>query len=386
MTANCIKSKILFFTFLLLFSCGGKHTKLYEFDPGKLSENNFSLVEIAEDILYIPLDNKYPISLIYNYYFINNHIYLSVKDIGILVFNREGKLSGRIGSIGRGPGEYRYPMEFTVDDLTETVYVCDIGNIIKVFSHNGSFRKSIAFNEYIGDIDIIRFNNSKLFLFNYLQFGDAENNWIVLDTLGQLIKTKERTVPIFWSNWGAKSGTYNFNNNLYYWNNYNDTVYEILPDLSISASFLISPGEHRLPRGQFDPQQKLSQYLFIEAMFEAKKYLVIKYFFNGEKLIAFIEKESRKSYLPRCEESDNAGIINDLDGGPLFYPRSYLTMNGREYIVGLLDPYLLKTHVATTGFKEINPRSPEKKKELEQLANSLKETDNPVLVMVRLKE
>jgi len=37
-------------------------------------------------------------------------------------------------------------------------------------------------------------------------------------------------------------------------------------------------------------------------------------------------------------------------------------------------------------FKNSSPEYPEKKKELEKLANTLKETDNPVLVLVRLKK
>ncbi|MZP67102.1 MAG: hypothetical protein GT597_13230, partial [Bacteroidales bacterium] len=45
----------------------------------------------------------------------------------------------------------------------------------------------------------------------------------------------------------------------------------------------------------------------------------------------------------------------------------------------------LKEYVASENFKNSKPLYPEKKKELEKLADSLKETDNPVLVMVRLK-
>jgi len=51
----------------------------------------------------------------------------------------------------------------------------------------------------------------------------------------------------------------------------------------------------------------------------------------------------------------------------------------------LLYPYQIKAHVGTETFINSSPKYPEKKKELEKLANSLKETDNPVLVMVRLK-
>jgi hypothetical protein len=52
----------------------------------------------------------------------------------------------------------------------------------------------------------------------------------------------------------------------------------------------------------------------------------------------------------------------------------------------LLSPYQIKAHIGTETFINSSPKHPEKKKELEKLANSLKETDNPVLMLVRLKQ
>ena len=76
------------------------------------------------------------------------------------------------------------------------------------------------------------------------------------------------------------------------------------------------------------------------------------------------------------------GIINDLDGGVNILP---LTIKDDNTIIGWVDAIKLKAHVASETFKNSSPEYLEKKKELEKLADSLKETDNPVLVMVRLK-
>ena len=46
----------------------------------------------------------------------------------------------------------------------------------------------------------------------------------------------------------------------------------------------------------------------------------------------------------------------------------------------------LKNYVAGEEFKKAIVKYPEKKEELRKLADSLKETDNPVLVMVTPKE
>jgi len=72
-----------------------------------------------------------------------------------------------------------------------------------------------------------------------------------------------------------------------------------------------------------------------------------------------------------------------LDGGPGFFPK---TIKDDNTIIGWVDAQKLKSHVASEEFKNSKPKYPGKKKELEKLANSLKETDNPVLVLVSLKK
>lgn len=382
--ANFIESKYLLLICLFIVSCDKKDSKLYEFDPGNVIENKISLGEIADDIVYIPLDNSYPISLIYNCYYINNSIYLNTKDIGVLVFSRKGELIRKIGAVGRGPAEYTRFTKFTVDDKQYTVYVKDSGNRIQVYSGKGDFLRTLSIKEYGGSIELVSIFDSKLFLFNSLPFGDAKYNWIIMDTLGHLIKTKERPNLVFESNWGGISGTYYVNNSICYWNEFNDTVYTISSELNEKASFLISKGEHRLPRGEVD-SKKLSQYMLFESIFETEKYIMIRYYFGEKQLFVIVNKESKKSFACNWKNYNKGGIFNDLDGGTEFLPLFYSVENKREYVIGLIDAFQLKANIATETFKNSIPKYPEKKRELEKLANSLKETDNPILMMVRLK-
>jgi hypothetical protein len=390
-----MKTKYLLILIILSISCKPENKWLFEFDPTSLTENKITLTRIADDINYIPLDNSIPLGLIYDkIIFINNSIYLSVKDIGILAFNKEGKTLRKIGSIGRGPGEYIYNFSFTVDEKTETVYVLDRGNIIKVYSRTGCFQRSISLQEYGDIIHAIESYNSKLFLSYRLAGDNAKYEWIILDTLGNLIKKKERTIPTFTSSLGGSGGTYKFENLMSYWNSFADTVFSILPDLSEKPSFIIRPGEHRLPRSKVSfSLEQLSQYMLLLQIIETNRFLTIRYFFpNKENAFVLIDKENYKSFLAYLEPESGVvinyigGIINDFDGGTRFLPKSYFVENGREFMIGLIYPYQVKILTTTDEFKNSAPKYPEKKKELEKLANSLKETDNPVLVLVRLKK
>ena len=379
-----------------MLSCNSPENDIYIFDPGSLEENTITLADIADDITYIPLDNNFPLGLIHNNFkFICNSIYFSVLDLGVLEFSRNGEFLQKIGNIGRGPGEYTNYVDFTIDNKTRTIYIPDRGvnsSIIKVYSGTGDFLRNITIPEEGENFQTIEFYNSKLFVFNYLQFGDSKYNWIVLDTTGNLITKKERTILMFKSGWSGSRGTYKSGNKLYYWNSFNDTVFSILPDLSYRASFIICPGEHRFPRTNIVDPKQLKLYMHIEQVFETSRFIVIKYFYKRP-VFALIEKKSFKSfsYYLESEESNTGakrtgGILNDFDGGPKFLPESYFEENGREYLVGLIDSYKILIHKETNEFKNSSPKYPEKKKELEKLASSLKETDNPVLIMMKLKK
>jgi hypothetical protein len=388
-----MKSKHLFFLLFLAFSCKSPDNKLYEFDPRTLKGNEITLSEIADDITYIPLDNIHPLSRILNIIFTKDEIYLNSRNIGILAFDREGKFISKIGSIGRGPGEYRIYLHFCIDEKSGRVYNhADQTGLIQVFSGTGQFIRSFSVKEYGTGIQNIVFLNSRLFVQCAVNYANANFEWIIYDTLGNIIKKQNRHLPIFTTNYGSTvEYPYILNNKVSYYNTWADTVFSVLPDLTEKASLTISPGEHRYPRSFLSMEQLMQRkYLGLQRIFETERFFVISYFYH-KYILAIIDKNNHKSFLIKFEyddsgENPSSGLMNDLDGGSWFFPESYFTEKGREFMVGLQYPYQIKAKVASDEFKTSIPNYPEKKKELEKLANSLKETDNPVLMLVRLKK
>lgn len=383
---------------LILFSCKSQTNSLIEFDPRTLEANTITLSEIADNITYVPLDNTIQLGLIYNYLISKNSIYLSAKDIGVLEFNRSGKIVRKIGSIGRGPGEYTFCFDFTVDNNKGTIYVNDQRNL-KVYSKSGNFLRSVSLNDFGDNIASFDLIDSKIIIYFMLQYGNPKYDWIVIDTLGNLLAEKKRSTPEFTTNWLIQGGTYRYDNMVTYWNPFVDTVFSVSPDLTYSASFIMHPGEHRFPKVRFDSFEEFKKYLRIEQVLETNKFLIIKYHYQ-KPTIAFINKNTRKSFPSffDVENSSNlrpdyiGGINNDIDGGCSFQPggasarqESYFTENGRENIIGLIDAYKIKSLTSKIEFKNFVPKYPDKKEELELLANKLTDIDNPLLMIVRLK-
>ncbi|OFY62518.1 MAG: hypothetical protein A2Y71_10355 [Bacteroidetes bacterium RBG_13_42_15] len=117
---------------------------------------------------------------------------------------------------------------------------------------------------------------------------------------------------------------------------------------------------------------EFGDYVYYEFIYKYEYPDILIYSFIGSK---------QNNYQTLFNRSE--GIINDLDGGPNILPR---TIKDDNTILSMVDALTLKNHVASEEFKNSTPKFPKKKKELEKLAASLKETDNPVLVLVSLKE
>src|SRR4030042_248446 len=245
-----MKVKNILIFLVLSMSCKENNNEFYVFNPEEIEEKEISLSDIADDITYVQFDNSIPIDGTNPNFapiYVNNKIYLFENETGILTFRGDGKFLNKVGKYGRGPGEYIRGSEFTVDEKTGTLYVCDFGNIVKVFSVAGEFLRDFSLNKYGGSIDEIQFYNDCLFITYNLQYQYSKYDWILSDTLGKLLKKKDRSLPLFKSNYLAGGGIYIYNNNLVYWNHFLDTVYSINLDFSYRANFILSPGNYRFP-------------------------------------------------------------------------------------------------------------------------------------------
>jgi len=396
-----MKQTFLFFFALVIFSCGSHDIGLLEIDPENFSENEITLSEIADDIKYIPLDNNIPIGIIYSSRITKEHVYLSVKDIGILQFDRNGKLIRKIGNRGKGPNEYYYGLKFAVDETTENVYVLEPGKVI-IYNQSGKLLRDVHYKEYIGgrmggDIEIYK---SRMFIADYLSTGESKYNWIFLDTLGDLVSKKVNSIPPFQTNIPMDGSVYIFNDKLFYYNYFNDTIFSISPDLSHRGEYLFATGNHRWPRVRLETNSEndyfatLSKLFKPGKMFETKHSLFLLYSYLDKYAICIVDKKTKETFLGYQRFEGNVSLVttrpyiqNDVDGGfPLSESISYYFENGKEYIVQLLTSFDLIRYLLSDAFKDTIPKYPDKKKELEKLAESLKETDNPVLMMVRLKK
>ncbi len=386
LTRNQVVKIFIMIIFFPLGSCGKNQNELTIINPKDFYENEISLSEIADEIRYIPLDNSIRLGFIYSIKISNKHFFISVKDIGILVFDLNGKFITKIGNIGRGPNEYLSFRSFAVSD-NENIYIKDVDNNIKVFSINNFLIRTISLSAYDSYFEIIEYFNSRLII-SESSFGETKIDWIILDTLGNKLTKKPTYLPRFTSNLGAWMGYYKYGKKIYYWNSYNDTVFCINPDLSYNIALLFSPGNHRLPRAPIIDLSKLSLYMQPHSLFETNQFYVFRYFYDDRETIAFINKSSKETFVVPLLTKVNSGygnysggINNDFDNGPDFLPLCYFEESNKEYLLGLVNAYdFISLKSGQTDKNLSRPNT------VEEIANKINETDNPILMIVKLKK
>jgi hypothetical protein len=140
--------------------------------------------------------------------------------------------------------------------------------------------------------------NSLLFFPDYLPTGDSKYSWVFIDTLGHLVATKKNSVPPFQSGIETEGSTYKFENKLFYYNYFNDTIFSISSNLKNSGAYLFAKGNHRWPKERIDLEPESIYRLFRHAgMFETNRFIVFVYAYLERYSYCLIAKKTKETFL-----------------------------------------------------------------------------------------
>ena len=382
--------------FILLIGCTVSNEKkinedLYNINVEAIINNkqNVKLSEIATDITYVPLETLKDnlISNIKKVELTESYVFVSEKN-RIQQFKADGQFLRQIGKFGHGPGEYVNIMNFDVNEKANLILIND------------------EFRSYKYDINGNFFGEVKLPSTNYLFYYPTKIAFYLTNNIGKLnnlLITDNNFVPLYkFQNHNPRPEThlkfggsplYVFKHNLYFKVNYNDTVFCVKDSLLIPH--IIYNEKNLLFDKNFDLHstgnvsdlikqvEKVKNKLMTKSIFETNRFVFTSYIKgldprNTNYTRIVFNKKINKAFL-----LNEGKFINDIDNGCNLWPIGSFQ---DSILFSYINAFELKAHVASEAFKNSTPRFPEKKKELEQLANRLDENDNPVLMLVKLKK
>ena len=306
----------------------------------------------------------------------------------ILEFKTDGKFITRIGTKGRGPNEFTAAHDVNINKTNQNIYLlARWQKKFFVYAENGKLLRTFPVTFPPSEFQFI---DDKILCYSENHMGDIQNSYTLIDTNGKVIKFFPNKYPFKNHDaYGIKGENlfYMFDNKLFKKEVYSDTIY-LYDNGTFTPHMVIQVGEKLISpesRTKFESRYLAENFIIPLNLFEFGDYIyyefVYKYVIPNDVLIySFIGSKINNF---KVIINTGQGFTNDLDGGPGFFPK---TIKDDNTIIGWVDAQKLKSHVASEEFKNSKPKYPGKKKELEKLANSLKETDNPVLVLVSLKK
>ncbi|MBN2632406.1 MAG: 6-bladed beta-propeller [Bacteroidales bacterium] len=394
-----MKSSVQFFLLLLLLpavftSCKNSNSEseksLLIYDLKELPrQTTLKLSDLSvKDIQYLPLETTEESVIPGIRKIIRADNYFLVQAFSdIFMFRYDGSFVTKIGIVGRGPNEFTVAHDIDIDQENGNIYLIDgWQQKFLVYSGNGEFIRT--FHYPVRSAVNFRIIQDGILCYNLNTMGDVETSYILLDTTGQIIKSFPNKYP-----WTRTLPTLAFQNeNIFFRYNdrlltktvYCDTLY-VFRNKDFEPYSIIDIGDRRITpevRTGSEAEFIMKHYINPMNLFEFADYLYYEFFVplneKPEGLSVIASKDGSYKVLFDPEKD----LINDIDGGPVIWPKAAWDDNT---VVSWTEAMKLKTLVASENFRNCKPEFPEKKKELESLAAGLKEEDNPVLILIRFK-
>lgn len=397
-----------FCAILLILSCTtNKHesSKLTQINlnEGFSNYKKINLSKIANKIKYIPLEttNNSILSRITaphdNVLFIKEGIIVSDKNYNICLFDYRGKYINSIGKKGKGPGEYLDASSITTI-MNDSIVVILSGYKSKLYFYNlqGKFIKSLDVKNapsmvkgYNSNKYILVHPSGRRFMTDYHTFKmcDFRNKNDNNNTLFfQRHKEKEFEKKKKLKKNAFKVSYYKISDNYYYWEYNRDTIwniknnkvfpyYHINYDHKMPYKLLTEP--HTFARGK--------KYNHLWRFYDTSRYMFFNFGSRGKKRVIYYDKLNKYCQGIRYKSKYNKlkfSFFNDIDGGLDFWPTGVVSENK---IFSIIYGYQLKKHLKENPLsKEL--KNTEKGKKLQQLANNSSIDNNPILMIVNLKE
>jgi hypothetical protein len=371
----------------ILISCNSNKSNLITINiERELGESGSSIYssEIFSDITYVQLQTNDDI-------IIGNNPDITIVDNLIIVkdgdncylFNKlDGTFIRTIGAKGRGPNEFRSTRGGIVNPINNRIFLLGWQGKLLEYDFDGRFHQEISIPEYSDsfinpsipinytffDKDIIAYFNNPV--------GTDDKLLMVFTVTGELVSIHnnnnifpDKTFTIR----PQESQFYHHGNQLFFKEIYNDTIYRVTND-QLFAHKVLYTGNYLLPYESkwWGIQSDLSQFVSIYNLDETTSHLFFKFYYNNKSFLGCFDKTTEKLSV----SDGDSGIVDDIQNFIPFIPLK--AINDNE-VMGYTDAWKIEQ-----WFKD-NPEKADQLPPHLKKFESLSESDNPVLIIARLK-
>lgn len=347
--------------------------------------------EIATEVKYIPLQTSQDclIPYIMDVKTNDGKVFVRTNLSEIFCYNDDGKFLFKLSKNGRGPEEYAYIYDFDVTK-NNLLVVLTRSRLLSFNITDSAFNylKTLNFKTDPGFVAIGPDQNHLLLSYGSSHGNEPYRNVLINmngDTIlkiPNLYKYSKNTKMHF----AAIFENINFDSDdllhFKFW--LNDTVFTLTEDNKIEPYLVFnSHGKQTTTEALANfSENTMREYINVQNIIETPRYLIYR-FFNQKLCVRVFDKTSSKIFYIDYKSRDmTSWLTDDLTGGVNIEPKFCVDGN----IYAWTDAITLKKHIASDQFNSSAVKFPKMKEEIKKLAQSLDETDNPVLIVVTPKK
>jgi hypothetical protein len=339
-------------------------------------------------MLVIPLETNesFYISDIDKMRYYDNKFFVfdEVRSKKLLCFGKDGKFLYQVGTVGKAEGEYITPRDININPWKKRIELYDImNNKILFYDFQGRYIGYSKFGRKARAIALV--DSISYAVFNDGEYNDLPFNLFV--TPIDSFKVQRPGIP-FQGQRDVMNGVNSFSDfgpNTLLAFSLNDTIYEVTRN-GAKPKYLIDYGNNRIPEEVLSKRMDdIVNFLsdknipgFISNLIETSEYLTFSYTYSSLSYnTVFIQKSSGRI-------TNLFNPANDINYIPFKPPMC--TMGDR--FVSKIPAYeIVSTYAEISKVKNNSPGmvNIEAYNKLKDIAQDLKEDDNPVLLVYKLK-
>lgn len=430
----------IFIASLIMTSCiDGTTSKMGDTKPSTIDlfeaidnpVKQMLLSDVAEDIEIIPLEttSESALDLIRNLISFNKGFIVYTRKNRCVFFDKSGKIQRIYHVVGQGPEEVIYPQGAGYDERTKSLEIYGFAtNTISSYGLDGTFRNkirvyrdmtAIVANSDAREERVYRNVDGYHVMRRFLPAGSLDNPWQILirDSANKKIaeiidpialKYKDKSITNeefgninYMSDWFERTpvlSLYKGTRSIMF--DGNDTIYSLASTKErLYRKYLLLTGSENVPIEEMHKMDLsegyLNKYIHTKDIIESKDYLyLVSENKNNSYLIRFDKNTGKTSSIHEKGENKKTELggfmrrkvktpefTDDLAGGCSFFPDH---TNDNEWI-GVIPADRLLTEIDIDELEQKEVKLPHRKLQLIKVLKNLKEDDNPVLMIVKLK-
>jgi len=360
-----------------------------DFDGNLNNYADLFLSDFADSVTYVALETTEESVLpeFSNVVPVEDGYLIPTRKGPLYYFDSSGKYVRKIGSFGRGPGEYLMSMFSQYCWESDLVYIPDImQNRIFLYSLDGIWLSSINFEERISGCHVFP-NGNVLLAIPYDTIN--ENSWTfrIIDSTGELVSQTSDDLfkPPKWGGMPIVQFVICNDSTVLLPSDYRDSIYQISQNGEIEIFGILNLGDHKMPQSVVHNREKhieLAQNFYTTPSFTIFPKIILASIGRGGKSYYGTYNSVNKVYaLIRNVDQNSYGIINDIDNGPSF-KRGILTSSYFNKSYQLIQPITLFEMLEIQNIDKDIKSFPLR---LREIVKSLNEDDNAIIMITHIK-